>query len=1262
MSTHDGNRKDTNSGNSGGRSKDFEKNISDAMSQSNSPNNMRDTHTDIDGEIHEALTQTGRDSESSEEKEVIDDIISDISDDIKQREENETKIDDDGLDDLFQDDQVLPGSGNDETGDSDDEDHPGDSILSRDDQTGGNKDDADGNKGAILGKDIEDQSSPTGGKKEKEQGDSTVENDDNNGNDEDNDAGIPPVDSSSGTPDSGDIPGDDEKEPGNNSIDQLGNKPSDSHSSPVSAQEASFSKNNSLGDNSGSDDDSNKDDEEDSEKKRGEDKEKDGDGDSEKKEDKSSSDRVSKPSSKTPPQKNVGKKPSPFSAKNGGIKKRKPPRVSPFAGSGLSSMPSEKNTSDSSDESDEEILSSPQRPGKLGADNSEFASAPDDLGHGVSGKPNFSLSSAGKGLLPMGGVSPKRGSGDQDGGQQPPPPGVNAKDDSTSRAPSMGKKILVIILVLVLLPGIGIKSLFGKMSEMMSVAGGVVTIAAAGSDDCVPGKKNGDDDDDDGGGAGDLKNVGDATIPAEGTFTSGFGPRWGTNHNGVDIANSDNTPIYAAHSGEVIDSGPASGFGLWIRIKSDKDPNLITVYGHQWKNHVKVGDKVKAGKHIADMGNNGEYTTGTHLHFETHVDGSPRNPQEWFKKQGLDFPDKEQDPVKLSKSSGGGGSDDSDDKDDNDGGDDNSSASSDNGDGAWIIGDSITVGMSGRYHGNNASGNKYEKDSGKGDATLGKMAINAEVGKAFNDWGYDKLKSGLDGKFKDRDVVVIATVTNGEIDKGKFEEIISKAHSKKQKVVTLTMGTHPEKGKDLEGTRDKNNGIIRGSDAEIIIDWEGEVKENSDYLDDNVHPTDKGKDRLLDLMEEAITKAKNGETGIVGAGGETTGGDDDDEDNEGRGCICVDDDEQDNATSGGDPTGTPSDPNKLIEKYTTLVIAVGRDLGMSDEDIIAAISTVDVESTFQNYANDGTGPRTEGHSGATYDEMVESLEYPHDAVGRDNASVGIFQQQIRFWGKTKDLMIPAFQAGQFYADYEKHSNISDPGARAQKVQGSDKPAEYGKAMPQAKELFKKYKDHPKSKPGGMSSDDKKEGKRGYEERKKNGGVADTSSKSSRSRSGESSGVEDCGYEYGDGDGNDGNEGDKINDKNAGKMAIKAAKIAVKQKGKPYVWGAHGPNSFDCSGLLTYAYREAGYPIDKNQRWMTPDSFRDIGKKVDKKNIAVGDAIVTNGGGHVMMYIGNNQIVEAQTSEVPVLTRSLDDINDIVDIYRIVDKDSKPYKK
>lgn len=132
----------------------------------------------------------------------------------------------------------------------------------------------------------------------------------------------------------------------------------------------------------------------------------------------------------------------------------------------------------------------------------------------------------------------------------------------------------------------------------------------------------------------DLDNRGPEVVkPAEGAFTSGFGPRWGTIHQGIDIANAVGTPILSVMDGTVIDSGPASGYGNWIRVQHTD--GSTAVYGHMETLDVAVGQTVQAGEKIAGMGNRG-FSTGSHLHFEIHPAGSgPVDPLPWFAARGI---------------------------------------------------------------------------------------------------------------------------------------------------------------------------------------------------------------------------------------------------------------------------------------------------------------------------------------------------------------------------------------------------------------------------------------------------------------------------------------------------------------------------------------------------------------------------------------------------------------------------------------------------
>lgn len=126
--------------------------------------------------------------------------------------------------------------------------------------------------------------------------------------------------------------------------------------------------------------------------------------------------------------------------------------------------------------------------------------------------------------------------------------------------------------------------------------------------------------------------TGDAVFPTTGTITSTYGPRWGGIHYGLDIANSIGTPIVSVMDGEVISAGPASGFGLWVRVRHDD--GSITVYGHINEALVSIGERVVAGERIATIGNRGQ-STGPHLHLEVHQDGRKIDPLVWLRSKGV---------------------------------------------------------------------------------------------------------------------------------------------------------------------------------------------------------------------------------------------------------------------------------------------------------------------------------------------------------------------------------------------------------------------------------------------------------------------------------------------------------------------------------------------------------------------------------------------------------------------------------------------------
>ncbi|GAA5119696.1 M23 family metallopeptidase [Haloechinothrix salitolerans] len=116
--------------------------------------------------------------------------------------------------------------------------------------------------------------------------------------------------------------------------------------------------------------------------------------------------------------------------------------------------------------------------------------------------------------------------------------------------------------------------------------------------------------------------------PTAGRCTSGFGPRGGEFHRGQDIAAPIGTPIVAASGGRVIASGPASGYGLWVRIEHAE--GVITTYGHNNRNLVAVGQAVQTGQPVAEVGNQGE-STGPHLHFQVEPGGQPVDPVAFYR-------------------------------------------------------------------------------------------------------------------------------------------------------------------------------------------------------------------------------------------------------------------------------------------------------------------------------------------------------------------------------------------------------------------------------------------------------------------------------------------------------------------------------------------------------------------------------------------------------------------------------------------------------
>lgn len=125
-----------------------------------------------------------------------------------------------------------------------------------------------------------------------------------------------------------------------------------------------------------------------------------------------------------------------------------------------------------------------------------------------------------------------------------------------------------------------------------------------------------------------------STWPLSGPITSGYGPRWGGFHNGMDIAAPMYTPVVAAAAGQVVTVGrpyAASGDTAVVVIIAHGN-NISTLVGHlddrRWP-PVAVGQRVAAGQVIGYVGMTG-WTTGPHTHFMTIVNGRATDPRPWL--------------------------------------------------------------------------------------------------------------------------------------------------------------------------------------------------------------------------------------------------------------------------------------------------------------------------------------------------------------------------------------------------------------------------------------------------------------------------------------------------------------------------------------------------------------------------------------------------------------------------------------------------------
>lgn len=98
-------------------------------------------------------------------------------------------------------------------------------------------------------------------------------------------------------------------------------------------------------------------------------------------------------------------------------------------------------------------------------------------------------------------------------------------------------------------------------------------------------------------------------------------------HEGVDFAGKAGSDVIAVAAGIVTWSGERSGYGNMVEINHGK--GYVTRYGHNRKNLVQVGERVRKGQVIAEMGSSGR-STGPHVHFEVRRNGKPVDPARYL--------------------------------------------------------------------------------------------------------------------------------------------------------------------------------------------------------------------------------------------------------------------------------------------------------------------------------------------------------------------------------------------------------------------------------------------------------------------------------------------------------------------------------------------------------------------------------------------------------------------------------------------------------
>lgn len=573
-------------------------------------------------------------------------------------------------------------------------------------------------------------------------------------------------------------------------------------------------------------------------------------------------------------------------------------------------------------------------------------------------------------------------------------------------------------------------------------------------------------------------------------------------HDGTDISQTTGTPVYAASSGTVTVGGADAGWGGPHTVLIDHGNGIKTVYGHLSASDVTSGASVSAGQLIGKVGSLG-YSTGPHLHYTVRQNDKPVDPVPFMKERGIELGVTPSDQVVGGSEgvagdniSGGGG----------EVGDGNSLPASVPGGTSTAVTGSITItqanikqsGGMAAYNASIPTVLARQPDF----VSLNEMAQRSMKTILSKAPGYDGFRStfppdpGQRGN-ENGAVILWKKDTWTPIAKGRIK-IVDDDHvmfrgsvkvwdryaqwvlmERSDGAIVGFIATHhmtnpayggpnkPKRQRQYAEGMDKLIGLIN------VLNQHGPVFMAGDM---NTRAAQSNTDWAAIPKMKAIGYqwASHSVDFVFGPPGVTKIGD-------WNGPMASDHNWVTgkwsmNGVKAGSPltqTGTVASlpqtwtgKNSLGEEitlerkqleYAAAIVAKANEMGLGDNAAIVALMTVFVESHFKIYANDGSDTANIGHAGMTAEHLrvaATSMNLPHDAVGSDHDSVGLFQQRYS-WGSVPDRMDPDKSAGFFYERLTSKAGweTMPKGNAAQAVQVSAFPDRYAVWETPATELL-----------------------------------------------------------------------------------------------------------------------------------------------------------------------------------------------------------------